>query len=62
LRVENKNSRQDQAGPFEVAGVFEFMDGNDRAELVAYLKKCLPTENEGANKEDKNVRQSEKES
>jgi hypothetical protein len=41
LRVENKNGQHDSAGHFEVGAVFEFIDGNDRAELADYLKKQL---------------------
>jgi hypothetical protein len=41
LRVESKNGRENPAGSFEVGAVFEFIDGNDRAELADYLKKYI---------------------
>jgi hypothetical protein len=41
LRVQNMGSRQDPESSFEVGAVFEFIDGNDRAELAEYLKKYL---------------------
>jgi hypothetical protein len=41
LRVENKNIRQEPDDLFEIGAVFEFIDGNDRAELAEYLKKYI---------------------
>ena len=41
LRVENKNNQQNSPNAFEIGGVFEFMDDNDRADIANYLKSFL---------------------
>ncbi len=41
LRVENRNNPENPGKAFEIGGVFEFMDDNDRAEIVNYLKSYL---------------------
>jgi hypothetical protein len=41
LRVENRSNEENGPGIFEIGGVFEFMDDNDRSSLVNYLKSYL---------------------